>query len=117
MGFGVLFSSITHRFRFPGARRGKEGRIGPRAFVRRRLPYNGNDKSERPGPDPAPYRPRRSDMMLTLPIFLIAFFAIVVAMHRGVTRRADAKLRAQFDSQGLGGEVSRQLMRDSGYSV
>lgn len=55
--------------------------------------------------------------MLTLPIFLIAFFAIVVAMHRGVTRRADAKLRAQFDSQGSGGEVSRQLMRDSGYSV
>lgn len=56
-------------------------------------------------------------MMLTLPIFLIAFFAIIVAMHRGVTRRADEKLRAQFDSHGSGGEVSRRLMRNSGYSV
>lgn len=32
--------------------------------------------------------------MLTLPIFLIAFFAIIVAMHRGVTRKADTKLRS-----------------------
>ncbi|WP_201696008.1 hypothetical protein [Paraburkholderia hiiakae] len=57
------------------------------------------------------------NMMLTVPILLIAFFAIIVAMHRGVTRRADEKLRAQFDSHGSGGEVSRQLMRNSGYSV
>lgn len=56
--------------------------------------------------------------MLSLPIFpLIAFFALIVAMHRGVTRKADAKLREQFDSQGSGGEVSRRLMRNSGYSV
>ncbi|MCP3721197.1 hypothetical protein [Paraburkholderia sp. CNPSo 3281] len=56
-------------------------------------------------------------MMLTLPIFLIACFAIIVAMHRGVTRKADTKLREQFDAQGVGGVVSRQLMRNSGYSV
>ncbi|WP_181565480.1 hypothetical protein [Paraburkholderia unamae] len=52
-----------------------------------------------------------------MPIFLIAFFAIIVAMHRGVTRKADAKLRAQFDTQGSGGEAPRQLMRGSGYNV
>ena len=55
--------------------------------------------------------------MPTLLIFLIACFAIIVAMHRGVTRKADAKLRAQFDSQGSGGEATRRLMRNSGYSV
>jgi hypothetical protein len=44
-------------------------------------------------------------------------FAIIVAMHRGVTRRADAKLREQFDAQGTAGEVSRRLMRASGYNV
>ena len=64
-----------------------------------------------------PVCPARSDMMLSVPMFLIALFAIIVAMHRGVTRRADARLRAQFDAEGPGGEVSRQLMRDSGYSV
>ncbi|MCX5545260.1 hypothetical protein M3A49_38445 [Paraburkholderia sp. CNPSo 3076] len=56
-------------------------------------------------------------MMLTLPIFLIACFAIIVAMHRGVTRKADTQFREQFDAQGVGGAVSRQLMRNSGYSV
>lgn len=55
--------------------------------------------------------------MLTFPIFLVALFAIIVAMHRGVTRRADAKLRAQFDAQGAGSEVPRRLMRESGYNV
>jgi hypothetical protein len=57
--------------------------------------------------------------MLTVPtfIFFVALFAIIVALHRGVTRRADARLRAQFDAEGGGGEVSRKLMRDSGYSV
>lgn len=55
--------------------------------------------------------------MLTVPIFVVALFAIIIAMHRGVTRRADAKLRSQFEAQGPGGEVSRQLMRNSGYSV
>ncbi|WP_302058791.1 hypothetical protein [Paraburkholderia sp. CNPSo 3274] len=40
-----------------------------------------------------------------------------MAMHRGVTRKADAKLREQFDAQGAGDEVSRQLMRNADYSV
>lgn len=55
--------------------------------------------------------------MLTLLIFLIAFIAIIVAVHRGVTRKADTKLREQCDAQGRGAEVSRELMRNSGYSV
>lgn len=52
-----------------------------------------------------------------IPMFIVALLALIVAMHRGVTRRADASLRAQFDAQGRGSEVARQLMRDSGYSV
>lgn len=57
--------------------------------------------------------------MLTVPTFLffVALFALIVAMHRGVSRRADAKLRAQFEAQGPAGMVSRQLMRNSGYGV
>jgi hypothetical protein len=55
--------------------------------------------------------------MYGIPMFLVALFALIVAMHRGVTRRADARLRAQFDAEGPGGEVSRQLMRASGFSV
>ncbi|CAM2171061.1 conserved hypothetical protein [Paraburkholderia sacchari] len=50
-------------------------------------------------------------------MFIVALLALIVAMHRGVTRRADASLRAQFDTQGAGSDVSRQLMRNSGYSV
>ncbi|MEM5315178.1 hypothetical protein [Paraburkholderia sp. JHI869] len=69
------------------------------------------------GRDTYPASPTRSNVMPTLLIFLIACFAIIVAMHRGVTRKADAKLRAQFDSQGSGGEATRRLMRNSGYSV
>jgi hypothetical protein len=58
-------------------------------------------------------------MMTTVPtfLFLVALFALLVAMHRGVTRRADKRLRAQFESEGPDSEVSRQLMRDSGYGV
>jgi len=44
-------------------------------------------------------------------------FRVIVAMHRGVTRGADAKLRAQFDAGGALSAVSRQLMRHSGYGV
>lgn len=55
--------------------------------------------------------------MLGIPMFIVALFALIIAMHRGVTRRADARLRAQFDAQGPSSEVSRRLMRDSGYSV
>ncbi|MEM5383914.1 hypothetical protein VSR68_09950 [Paraburkholderia phymatum] len=57
--------------------------------------------------------------MITVPtfLFLVALFAIIVAMHRGVTRKADARLRTQFEAEGPGSDVSRQLMRDSGYSV
>ena len=52
-----------------------------------------------------------------IPMFFVALFALIVAMHRGVTRRADARLRAQFEAEGWGSDVSRQLMRNSGYSV
>ena len=55
--------------------------------------------------------------MLSIPMFLVALFALILAMHRGVTRRADAKLRAQFDAENYLGGVSRKLMRGSGYSV
>lgn len=57
--------------------------------------------------------------MLTVPtfLFLVALFGVIVAMERGVCRRADAKLRAQFDAEGPGAERARQLMRDSGYGV
>lgn len=54
--------------------------------------------------------------MLTV-MFLVALFALIVAMHRGVTRREDARLRAQFYAEGPGSELSRQLMRASGYGV
>lgn len=50
-------------------------------------------------------------------MFFVALFALIVAMHRGVTRRSDASLRAQYDAQGPSAEVSRRLMRDAGYSV
>ncbi|MEK2603417.1 hypothetical protein [Burkholderia arboris] len=49
--------------------------------------------------------------------FVVALVTIIVAMHRGVTRTADAKLRALFDADGQRGEVSRRLMRDAGYNV
>ncbi|MCG5078285.1 MULTISPECIES: hypothetical protein [Paraburkholderia] len=55
--------------------------------------------------------------MSIVPMFLVALFALIVAMHRGVTRRADASLRAQFEAEGPGSELSRQLMRVSGFSV
>nr|WP_160327443.1 hypothetical protein [Burkholderia ambifaria] len=55
--------------------------------------------------------------MMLIVFFLVALFAIVVTMSRGVARRADAKLRARFDAEGPRGEVSRQLMRDAGYGV
>jgi len=50
-------------------------------------------------------------------IFIVALIAFTLALARGVTRKADAKLRAQFDAEGPRGAVSRQLMRDSGYRV
>ncbi|CAG9202808.1 hypothetical protein ACFQ3P_03115 [Paraburkholderia sabiae] len=58
-------------------------------------------------------------MMMTVPtlMFLIALFALIVAMHRGVARKADARLREQFEAQGPRGDVSRLMMRESGYSV
>lgn len=56
-------------------------------------------------------------MMLTFPIFVVALFALIAIMHRNVARKADAKLRAQFDAQGAGSEVPRRLMRDAGYKV
>ncbi|MBY8603430.1 hypothetical protein [Burkholderia arboris] len=49
--------------------------------------------------------------------FVVALVAIVVGMHRGVTRAADAKLRGLFDADGQRGEVSRRLMHDVGYNV
>lgn len=55
--------------------------------------------------------------MLGIPMFLVALFALIVAMHRGVTLREDARLRAQFSTEGLEGELSRRLMRASGYGV
>ncbi|WP_396333630.1 hypothetical protein [Burkholderia anthina] len=54
--------------------------------------------------------------MLTA-FFLVALFALIVAMHRGVTRQADAKLRSEFDTEGARADVSRGLMRAAGYSV
>ncbi|MCA8095143.1 hypothetical protein LGM65_30445 [Burkholderia anthina] len=54
--------------------------------------------------------------MLTV-LFLVALFALIVAMHRGVTSRADAKLRSEFDTEGVRADVSRGLMRAAGYSV
>jgi hypothetical protein len=56
-------------------------------------------------------------MMFTVPVFIVALFALIIAMHRGVTRRADARLRSQFEAEGARGEVSQRLMRDSGYGV
>ncbi len=53
--------------------------------------------------------------MLSIPMFLVALCALIVAMHRGVTRRADAQLRARFDAEGSPSAVSRGLMRASGY--
>lgn len=49
--------------------------------------------------------------------FVVALFATIVAMHRGVTRGVNAKLRARFDAEGPRGELSRRLMRDAGYRV
>ena len=58
-------------------------------------------------------------LTLTVPtlLFLVALFAIIVALHRGVTRSADARLRAQYEAEGPGSGVSRQMMRKSGYGV
>jgi hypothetical protein len=50
-------------------------------------------------------------------MFLVALFALIVAMHRGITRREDARLRAQYRAEGPDSELSRQLMRASGYGV
>ncbi|MEX3957488.1 hypothetical protein B0G57_10172 [Trinickia symbiotica] len=54
--------------------------------------------------------------MLTT-MFFVALFALIVAMQRGITRREDERLRAQFDAEGPDSELSRQLMRASGYGV
>ncbi|TDG10014.1 hypothetical protein E1N52_05770 [Paraburkholderia guartelaensis] len=64
-----------------------------------------------------PVSKARSNTMFATPMFLVALFALIVAMHRGVTRRADASLRAQFEAEGSGGAVSRQMMRVAGFSV
>ncbi|NTZ88140.1 hypothetical protein FCJ61_35425 [Burkholderia metallica] len=74
------------------------------------------DERGRPSRCPSPASPARSNTMLVA-FFVVALFAIIVAMHRGVTRSANAKLRAQFDAEGPRGEVARRLMRDAGYSV
>jgi hypothetical protein len=58
----------------------------------------------------------RSNTMLVA-FFVVALFATIVAMHRDVTRGANAKLRARFDAEGPRGELSRRLMRDAGYRV
>jgi hypothetical protein len=50
-------------------------------------------------------------------LFLLALFALIAAMHRGVSREASARLRTRFDREGAGGEVARHLMRESGYTV
>ena len=57
--------------------------------------------------------------MMSVPtlVFVLALFALIVAMHRGVCRKADTKLRMQFQREDTDGEVSRRLMRDSGYAV
>lgn len=55
--------------------------------------------------------------MAGIPLFLVALFGVIVAMHRGVTRSADARLRMQFEAQGPGSELSRKMMRNSGYDV
>ncbi|WP_175689268.1 hypothetical protein [Burkholderia anthina] len=55
--------------------------------------------------------------MMLIVLFVVAFFGIVVAMSRGVSRKADALLRAQYDAEGARGDVSRQLMRKAGYNV
>ncbi|WP_181885525.1 hypothetical protein [Trinickia dinghuensis] len=51
------------------------------------------------------------------PIFLVAVVALVVAMHRGITRSEDERLRTQFQAEGEESELSRQLMHASGYGV
>ncbi|WP_175717278.1 hypothetical protein [Burkholderia anthina] len=55
--------------------------------------------------------------MMLIVFFVVAFFGIVVAMSRGVSRKADARLRAQYDAEGPSGDLSRQLMRNAGYDV
>ncbi|MBM2768285.1 MULTISPECIES: hypothetical protein [Burkholderia] len=55
--------------------------------------------------------------MMLIVFFVVAFFAIVATMSRGVSRKADARLRAQYDAEGARGDVSRQLMRNAGYDV
>lgn len=55
--------------------------------------------------------------MLGISMFLVALFALIVAMHRGITSREDARLRAQFAAEGSESELSRRLMVASGYAV
>ncbi|WP_156440534.1 hypothetical protein [Burkholderia sp. MSMB1072] len=47
----------------------------------------------------------------------VVLFAVIAAMHRAVTRDADANLRARFDAEGPRGDAARRLMRDAGYGV
>ncbi|HDR9489780.1 hypothetical protein [Burkholderia stabilis] len=70
----------------------------------------------RPSPHAYPARPATDNIMLPV-IFLVAVFAIIVTMQRGVIRGADVQLRARFDAEGPRGETSRRLMRESGYRV
>lgn len=53
-----------------------------------------------------PVWPVRRNIMLTA-FFLVALFASIVAMRRGVTRQADAKLRLEFDAEGARRRVAR----------
>ncbi|MBR7991023.1 hypothetical protein KDX08_01065 [Burkholderia cenocepacia] len=74
------------------------------------------DEHDRPSRCPSPVSSARSNTMLVA-FFVVALFATIVAMHRGVTRGANAELRARFDAEGPRGELSRRLMRDAGYRV
>jgi hypothetical protein len=56
-------------------------------------------------------------MFIALLIFLVALFVVIAVTHRSVNRRADARLREQFDAQGAACEPSRRSMRASGYHV
>ncbi|WP_322087312.1 hypothetical protein [Burkholderia sp. BCC1999] len=55
--------------------------------------------------------------MILTALFVVAVFAIVALMHRGVIGKADTRLRARLDAEGPRGDISRRLMRESGYRV
>ncbi|WP_206706360.1 hypothetical protein, partial [Escherichia coli] len=87
----------------------------PRAWTLRVIGIDA-DGHDRPSRRTHPVRSVRSNMTLAA-FFVVALVAIVVGMHCGVTRAADAKLRGLFDADGQRGEVSRRLMHDVGYNV